>query len=98
MTVTSVHYVTGQQCHLSTGGDIKVRRGATMWRLRGVQLVELRCCWLCEGVIIATLGGLVFGTHLFSVFCIEEFLLNRSGITEGPVPVFKSRPIWGQRN
>ena len=51
MTVTSVHYVTGQQCHLSTGGDVKVRRGATMWRLRGVQLVELRCYWLFEGVI-----------------------------------------------
>ena len=58
MAVTSVHYVTGQQRHLSTGGEFRVRRGAT--------------------------------TSL-------NLLLNRSCITEGPIPVFKSRPIWGQR-
>ena len=37
------------------------------------------------------------GLDSLFIFCIEEYLLNRSGITEGLIPVFKSRAIWGQR-
>ena len=52
----------------------------------------------------ALLGGVVFGTQLcktqiltrYLFSALKNFLLNRSGITEGPIPVFKSRPIWGQ--
>ena len=56
-------------------------------------------------VLLTTLGGVVFGTQLcktqiltrYLFSALKNFLLNRSGITEGPIPVFKSRPIWGQR-
>ena len=66
--------------------------------------MELRCYWLCLKAFLANLlkwSGIwydlcktqILTRYLFSA--LKNFLLNRSGITEGPIPVFKS--IWGER-